>query len=216
MTTTDVTHRDHEAPGALRTALESARQSVLLLRYRRFFWFLPVLLGLMFVFAYVIGGRAHDSVDGAHLYCVITWWGLGTVVVPWMTLYLGVQAVHGELEDRTSQYLFLRPVRREQAEEVERDPPLGAEQRQHLLPRQRPQPREARDPRALQRAIVQRLAQDSSSGQGGSARTAPPTALRNTSSSVRRLRVMLRTLPPARRTVPKTACVSAPSGSQTE
>lgn len=112
MTTTDVTHRDHEAPGALRTALESARQSVLLLRYRRFFWFLPVLLGLMFVFAYVIGGRAHDSVDGAHLYCVITWWGLGTVVVPWMTLYLGVQAVHGELEDRTSQYLFLRPVRR--------------------------------------------------------------------------------------------------------
>ncbi|MGC6489174.1 MAG: ABC transporter permease [Planctomycetota bacterium] len=112
MTTTHATRDVHVAPGALRAAVESARQTLLLLRYRRFFWFLPFLFGLMFLFAYLVSGRAHDSVGGAHLYCVITWWGLGTVVVPWMTLYLGVQAVHGELEDRTSQYLFLRPVRR--------------------------------------------------------------------------------------------------------
>lgn len=115
MTTTDATRDAHVAPGMLQTAIESARQTVLLLRYRRFFWYMPALFGLMFLFAYVVGGRAQgagNSVDGAHLFCVIAWWGLGTVVVPWMTLYLGVQALHGELEDRTSQYLFLRPVRR--------------------------------------------------------------------------------------------------------
>lgn len=112
MTTTEATRDVHVAPGVLQTAIESARQTLLLLRYRRFFWFMLPLFGAMFLFAYVVGGRAHDSVDGAHLYSVIAWWGLGTVVVPWLTLYLGVQALHGELEDRTSQYLFLRPVRR--------------------------------------------------------------------------------------------------------
>ena len=98
--------------GGIATMLESARQTLLMLRYRRLLFFVPVVLALMFGFAFVVAGRAHDGIDGVHLYCVIAWWGLGTVVVPWMTLYLGVQAVHGELEDRTSQYLFLRPVRR--------------------------------------------------------------------------------------------------------
>ena len=98
--------------GGIATILESARQTLLMLRYRRLLFFVPVVLALMFGFAFVVAGRAHDGIDGVHLYCVIAWWGLGTVVVPWMTLYLGVQAVHGELDDRTSQYLFLRPVRR--------------------------------------------------------------------------------------------------------
>ncbi|MCK5941166.1 MAG: ABC transporter permease [Planctomycetes bacterium] len=98
--------------GPLRTLLESTRQTVLMLRYRRVFWYAPIALVLLFVFAFVVAGRAHGDVDGAHLYCVMAWWGLGTVVVPWATLYLGVQAVHGEIEDRTSQYLFLRPVSR--------------------------------------------------------------------------------------------------------
>jgi ABC-type transport system involved in multi-copper enzyme maturation permease subunit len=33
-------------------------------------------------------------------------------VTPWTTLHLGIQSVHGGLEDRTFQYLFLRPVGR--------------------------------------------------------------------------------------------------------
>lgn len=100
------------ALGPVRTVLESARQTLWMLRYRKLFWYAPIGLLLMSLFAYVVSGRAGDSAVGAHLYSVIAWWGLGTVLVPWMTLYLGVQAVHGELEDRTSQYLFLRPVRR--------------------------------------------------------------------------------------------------------
>ncbi|MEC8252019.1 MAG: ABC transporter permease [Planctomycetota bacterium] len=98
--------------GPLRTALESARQTLGMLCYRKLVWYAPISLALMFAFAYVVAGRGGDAVEGAHLYCVIAWWGLGTVLVPWATLYLGVQSVHGELEDRTSQYLFLRPVRR--------------------------------------------------------------------------------------------------------
>jgi len=112
MTTTQPMPTAPTTIGPLRTMLESARQTILMMRYRRVFWYVPIALGLLFAFAFVVAGRAHDSVDGAHLYCVIAWWGLGTVIVPWTTLYLGVQAIHGEIEDRTSQYLFLRPVRR--------------------------------------------------------------------------------------------------------
>ncbi len=112
MTTTDTSSPSPVRPGMFATAIESARQTLWMLRYRRVLWIVPVALVLLFVFAFVVSGRARGSVDGLHLYCVMAWWGLGTVLVPWTTLYLGVQAVHGELEDRTSQYLFLRPVRR--------------------------------------------------------------------------------------------------------
>ena len=82
------------ALGPVRTVLESARQTLWMLRYRKLFWYAPIGLLLMSLFAYVVSGRAGDSAVGAHLYSVIAWWGLGTVLVPWMTLYLGVQAVH--------------------------------------------------------------------------------------------------------------------------
>ena len=103
-----------EAPGlgVLATTVESARQTLVMLRYRRILWFAPIGLLLMFAFAFVLAGNSRARSDGAHLFSVFAWWGLGTVVVPWTTLFLGVQAVHGELEDRTSQYLFLRPVHR--------------------------------------------------------------------------------------------------------
>lgn len=98
--------------GAFATMVESARQTVVMLRYRRILWVAPIGLLLLFAFAFVLAGTARSRSDGAHLYSVFAWWGLGTVIVPWTTLFLGVQAVHGELEDRTSQYLFLRPVHR--------------------------------------------------------------------------------------------------------
>jgi hypothetical protein len=50
--------------------------------------------------------------DGEDMLCVLAWWLLGTVLMPWGTLYLAVQAIHGSIEDRTFQYLFLRPVGR--------------------------------------------------------------------------------------------------------
>lgn len=99
-------------PTSVATVWESARQTLLMLRYRRILWYLPIALALLGGLMFVLAGRAHGRVSGHDLFCIVAWWGLGTVVVPWVTLFLGVQAVHGELEDRTSQYLFLRPIRR--------------------------------------------------------------------------------------------------------
>ncbi|MFK7742785.1 MAG: ABC transporter permease [Planctomycetota bacterium] len=98
--------------GVFGTLIESARQTLVMLCYRRVLTVTPFVLLVMLGLSFVLSGRVGDRLDGLGLFCVITWWTLGTVVVPWMTIYLGVQALHGELEDRTSQYLFLRPVHR--------------------------------------------------------------------------------------------------------
>lgn len=103
---------DVALPTALATMLESARQTILMMRYRRVLWYLPIALLVLGGLTFLLASRAQGRISGHDLYSVIAWWGLGTVIVPWVTLFLGVQAVHGEIEDRTSQYLLLRPVRR--------------------------------------------------------------------------------------------------------
>ncbi len=103
---------DVALPTAAATVFESARQTLLMLRYRRVLWYLPIALAVFGALTFVLAGLVHGRISGHDLFCIIAWWGLGTVVVPWITLFLGVQTVHGEIEDRTSQYLFLRPVRR--------------------------------------------------------------------------------------------------------
>lgn len=100
--------------GFVGTALESARQTALRLRHHRV-WTLVVigaaaLYGIAWLVGYQVGRRTDD--DGVIAYCNLAWWLQATVVTPWLTLYLGVQALHGGLEDRTFQYLFLRPVSR--------------------------------------------------------------------------------------------------------
>jgi len=100
--------------GFVATVVESARQTALRLRHHRI-WTLVVigaaaLYGIAWLVGYQVGQRTED--DGVIAYCNLAWWLQATVVTPWLTLYLGVQALHGGLEDRTFQYLFLRPVSR--------------------------------------------------------------------------------------------------------
>ena len=95
---------------SLSTLLIAARQTIYLLAFRRTLWWSLPGCAALFALSYVAGLRAPDPVSGRSVYCVFAWWGLSTVVVPWVAAFLGVQSVHGELEDRTSQYLFLRPV----------------------------------------------------------------------------------------------------------
>lgn len=104
--------RSPQMLGPIATLLESARQTFAMLCYHRILWRAPIGLLIMGLLAFWLASRADGRTTGYDLYCVLSWWGLGTVLVPWITLFLGVQAVHGELEDRTSQYLFLRPVHR--------------------------------------------------------------------------------------------------------
>lgn len=61
---------------------------------------------------YVLGVRAQEGMDLRVLFCMLAWWLVGTAVLPFAAMYFGVQAVHGDLEDRTSCYLFVRPVAR--------------------------------------------------------------------------------------------------------
>jgi ABC-type Na+ efflux pump permease subunit len=98
--------------GFLGTLFESARQCLLLLLRSRLLWAMLVLLPLLAGLEYAAGGAGRNRLDGRDLYCLFAWWLLSGVVVPWLTLYLAVQAIHGEIEDRTFQYLFLRPVGR--------------------------------------------------------------------------------------------------------
>lgn len=98
--------------GPIGTLLESARQTLALSLRDRLWWIVAAgLLGVP-VLAWLLAGRAHERIVGRDLYCSIAWWLLASVIVPWLTLYLGVQAVHGRIEDRTFQYLFLRPASR--------------------------------------------------------------------------------------------------------
>lgn len=96
----------------LGTMIEAANQALALLWKRRTMLWFAVIAFAITVIAAVLTKNAPERISGERLFHVLAWWMLGTVVVPWSTIYLGVQAVHGELEDRTSQYLFLRPVGR--------------------------------------------------------------------------------------------------------
>lgn len=94
------------------TVAESARQTLVMLAADRMTWVLGGANVLCALLAFVLGASASDRFDGRRLYCLLAWWLFGTLLMPWGTLYVAVQAVHGPLEDRTFQYLFLRPVRR--------------------------------------------------------------------------------------------------------
>lgn len=104
--------RSTHPPGVFGTALESARQTGLLLVRNRLVWIVVVAEVLFAAAAFVSAGLANERMDGSELFCVFAWWLLAGLVLPWSTLYLAVQAIHTEVEDRTFQYLFLRPVGR--------------------------------------------------------------------------------------------------------
>jgi hypothetical protein len=100
------------ALGLFGTCCESARQTLLRLRHHRVWTFVLVGTVVMAAVAWLVGSRVGELENGRSVYCPLAWWLQASVVMPWLTLYLGVQALHGGLEDRTFQYLFLRPVAR--------------------------------------------------------------------------------------------------------
>lgn len=94
------------------TVAVSAAQTVAVLARNRMLHLFAVGSLALGALAFAVAGRAPERIDNRELYCLIAWWMLGTVFVPWTSLYLAVQAVHGPIEDRTFQYLFVRPVSR--------------------------------------------------------------------------------------------------------
>lgn len=102
----------HTGLPMLAVIAESARQTLVLLAKNRMLRLLLLANVALAVLAMVLAGGVTDRVSGRNLFCLLAWWLHGTVLMPWSTIYLGVQAVHGQIEDRTFQYLFLRPVGR--------------------------------------------------------------------------------------------------------
>lgn len=96
----------------LRNTIEIARQTAALLCRDRLYWLLWLAMAGVGVLVFAIGYEVGRRVNGPMLFAASTWWMLGTVTIPWTTSYLAVQAVHGDVEDRTFQYLFVRPVSR--------------------------------------------------------------------------------------------------------
>ena len=95
----------------MRYVLEIARQTFLLQVRSKLYWILLVLSALfagIFLFMPPNAGR----VPGDELFGKVCFVSAFTLVLPFIVLYLSVYAVHGDIEDRTSVYLFTRPVRR--------------------------------------------------------------------------------------------------------
>ncbi len=98
--------------GSVRAILETARQTAVLQWQNRLFKLsLLALLGAA-VLVFLVGMSPPHGLGGRRLYAVVAWWIVGNVLLPWSTMYFGIQAVHGEIEERTFQYLFLRPTGR--------------------------------------------------------------------------------------------------------
>ena len=71
---------------------------------------LGLIVGAVVTFALATfnGGRRSQG----EVFVVLGWWALSVGLLPWVGIFLGVTAVHGDLEDQTCQYLFLTPVSR--------------------------------------------------------------------------------------------------------
>lgn len=92
--------------------LETARQTALLQLHAR----IVQLLGLgclVFPFGFwMVAQRAAEHVEGDDFFAVVCYMAVFQFGLPATCLYLGVAAVHGDLQDRTATYLFVRPIRR--------------------------------------------------------------------------------------------------------
>src|SRR5262245_47643877 len=96
----------------LRATIEVARQTVLQLLQHRLLWGVLLLhvAGALLLLAF--GEQVLDKEPARDFYVQMEWWMIAKILLPLTTIYFGVQAMHGDIEDRTFQYLFLRPVPR--------------------------------------------------------------------------------------------------------
>lgn len=94
--------------------LEIARQTFLQLLRHRLLWLLGLGLVGMPVLIWVMarGGHLPQRLDAQRIAMMIATVLYLYALLPWVAIFFGVQAAHGDIEDRTFQYLFLRPVPR--------------------------------------------------------------------------------------------------------
>lgn len=95
-----------------RAVVETARQTlVALVRSRSTVLLLVAAAGAAGVAA-LIAREVPGHVTPARVAMNLGWWLVLQLAAPWITLYCAVQALHGDIEDRTFVYLHLQPVPR--------------------------------------------------------------------------------------------------------
>ncbi len=90
---------------------EVARQTVLLHARGRLYLTITV-LSMLFACVFFFLPGTSSRVRGDELFEMVTYGGAFTSFLPFVTLFLAAQAVSGDIEDRTSLYLFTRPIHR--------------------------------------------------------------------------------------------------------
>ena len=91
--------------------IEVARQTLLRQLRSKVYWFL-LIMSLVFASAFFFLPPDADDVRGNELFETVAYASCFTLVVPFVVLYLAVHAVSGDIDDRTSVYLFTRPLSR--------------------------------------------------------------------------------------------------------
>lgn len=92
--------------------LEVARQSLHTMLRSRLLWLVVPLEVLAVLVPWLILENARVPPGGREAFCLTAFWFHLFLLTPWIGMFYGVQAVHGDIEDRSFQYLFLRPVPR--------------------------------------------------------------------------------------------------------
>jgi ABC-type transport system involved in multi-copper enzyme maturation permease subunit len=96
----------------LRSTLEIARQTLCLLLQHRLLWIVALAEIGLGMLAWFIARDPPHHLAGASLFIFLAYWLLLFVLTPWTAMFFGVHVVHGDVEDRTFQFLFLRPIPR--------------------------------------------------------------------------------------------------------
>jgi hypothetical protein len=96
----------------LRLAAEVFRQTLVLQLRSRTLLVLAALAALLLAVFPVVATRANGRILGTDLFGIPSVWVVLQFALPFAVLALAIQAVHGDLEDRTATYLFVRPVTR--------------------------------------------------------------------------------------------------------
>ena len=96
----------------LGNSLEIFRQSFLGLLRSKMTWLMGLMIPGLCVFGLLLPEEATEDIYGTDLFGIITAMFCLQMALPFSAMFFGVQAVHGDIEDRTVNYLFARPVHR--------------------------------------------------------------------------------------------------------
>jgi hypothetical protein len=96
----------------VRQTIEVARQTLLLQLRGRLALLLGIAIAGAAAIAVLVSTKGGPHVPGDQLHGMFTYGLVFAFAVPFAVLYLGVAAIHGDIEDRTATYLFVLPLRR--------------------------------------------------------------------------------------------------------